>query len=982
MFHSRIIKKIVAVLLVIVLCGTTVTAVLMAMDFEPERAESGLQPLVVEQDLTLQPAEEGEMEAAVWAEDLLYTERASHFQKPSRMRAVFLTPGVDFMTGSSEADWRKEIDAALEEALSLSMNTVIVHTRLEDRVIYTSSRLPSVSADFDPMAYLIERAGEAGLYLYAELGVLWTAQGDKLTHYTAVAADALDAIRREFGAFAKTYPVDGILLDDYYLEDTQASYLLYRDSGMSGGVERYLFDSTEAAILAALRGIRSSSATIQAGLLTSAVWANESANEEGSESDADFQSLIDGHTDIRELVASSQLDFVFVGLLNAITDSKEPFTTLAEWWNTTFEGVEIPFYGVQASEKVGSDIQGWGYHDQLVRQVIRLEEREIFQGTSFTSLASLLENPEGATDALVSYFNEETSAEAILRVLYISKPEQTVYTTHEPSVQFLGASDPNFEVLYNGEPLETNDNGYFSVDAELEAGENVFTFSHKGRTATYTITREIRVIDSVLDQAAAVAGGSQITVWAFAYEDASVTATLAGQTITLTPDTILDDSIDIESNYRRYSGTFTVPAATDAEQNLGAVSYRAEWQGYSSEMQGGTVTVQKRMALGEGLGSGTAVQIVNAYAETFPTDVLNDNSTPTCYPLPAGTIDYLASGLLTYGEHSYYILQSGKRVYAEDVSPIGDASYGDNQISGIAVQNTGTYTELQIQNLWNAPFSIALDGVGYKGGENYEVTRYAPTSVTITFDYATAHPDGVPALDGVLFSSGSWSTGTVDGRPVVTLTLALTGRFGGVTSSYDQNGLLTLRFANPRSLAGTTILLDPGHGGSDVGASAPTGITEAQLNQNMASLVASELRAMGANVVILNTSGGMTLRERMAAARSYPGCLFVSLHHNSGSATAYGPEVYYFNSFSMPLAQAVYQQLNQAAGSVYGGSVNYNRDYKFYRYRVTLPQEHPSILVEYGFLSNPNEAMRLVDPSVQQLYARATAQGIANYFYS
>ena len=127
---------------------------------------------------------------------------------------------------------------------------------------------------------------------------------------------------------------------------------------------------------------------------------------------------------------------------------------------------------------------------------------------------------------------------------------------------------------------------------------------------------------------------------------------------------------------------------------------------------------------------------------------------------------------------------------------------------------------------------------------------------------------------------------------------------------------------------------------SDVGASAPTGITEAQLNQNMASLVASELRAMGANVVILNTSGGMTLAQRMAAARSYGGCVFVSLHHNSGSATAYGPETYYFNSFSMPLAKAVYQQLNQAAGSVYGGSVNYNRDYKFYRYRVTLPQEH------------------------------------------
>ena len=89
------------------------------------------------------------------------------YNAPDEMRAVYLTPGEDFFASGdrSEAKVKAEIDAALQKAQDLTMNTVILKTAMEHGVIYTSRNLPQVVNSFDPLAYAISAAKSRGLYV-------------------------------------------------------------------------------------------------------------------------------------------------------------------------------------------------------------------------------------------------------------------------------------------------------------------------------------------------------------------------------------------------------------------------------------------------------------------------------------------------------------------------------------------------------------------------------------------------------------------------------------------------------------------------------------------------------------------------------------------------------------------------------------------------------------------------------------------------
>ena len=92
-------------------------------------------------------------------------------------------------------------------------------------------------------------------------------------------------------------------------------------------------------------------------------------------------------------------------------------------------------------------------------------------------------------------------------------------------------------------------------------------------------------------------------------------------------------------------------------------------------------------------------------------------------------------------------------------------------------------------------------------------------------------------------------------------------------------------------LAGRTIVLDPGHGGTASGMVGPGGTREADLNLAVARALAAGLTRLGATVVMTRTADGDLLarpaplkdelRARAALAGSVEADLFVSLHHNA-----------------------------------------------------------------------------------------------------
>ena len=217
-------------------------------------------------------------------------------------------------------------------------------------------------------------------------------------------------------------------------------------------------------------------------------------------------------------------------------------------------------------------------------------------GSIFNSMAALQANPGGATDNILKYLGDQTSAQFILTELKLTKPEQTTYTTNEASVIFQGASDPTNKVTLNDKEIATDQNGYFSVSQDLKAGLNTFNFSHKGKTVTYNITRQVKVLDkdSVAPTGSInVDGGMKITVSVNAYAGSTVTATLGSSTITLAETKAEGDDTDKTSTYVKYSGDFTAPEATSSVQKLGTITFSGRFQGVSDTATGASVTVNK-----------------------------------------------------------------------------------------------------------------------------------------------------------------------------------------------------------------------------------------------------------------------------------------------------------------------------------------------------------------------------------------------------
>lgn len=193
-------------------------------------------------------------------------------------------------------------------------------------------------------------------------------------------------------------------------------------------------------------------------------------------------------------------------------------------------------------------------------------------------------------------------------------------------------------------------------------------------------------------------------------------------------------------------------------------------------------------------------------------------------------------------------------------------------------------------------------------------------------------------------------------------------------------------------LAGRTIVIDPGHGGSDPGAIGPKGTKEKDINLLLGLQVASFLRSEGANVILTRTTdvllgtGGIPsdLATRVAIANSSGADIFVCIHNNSFTSTnAYGTETLYNSSNpqapqSIHLATTVQNALVSALKSY---PSNYNRGVKDMNDYVTGYHIHmPAILAEVQFISNPDGEQQLLSPTYRAAASHAIVTGIETYF--
>lgn len=182
------------------------------------------------------------------------------------------------------------------------------------------------------------------------------------------------------------------------------------------------------------------------------------------------------------------------------------------------------------------------------------------------------------------------------------------------------------------------------------------------------------------------------------------------------------------------------------------------------------------------------------------------------------------------------------------------------------------------------------------------------------------------------------------------------------------------------------IVLDPGHGGHDIGTqsiSKPR-YQEKSLNLVTANFVKGYLEQLGYQVVMTRTKDKfISLEKRAQIANEEKPDIFVSIHYNSApSAEAKGIEVFFYQSKenknrttkSKKLAQVVLKNIIKHTKAQ-------NRGTKHGNYAVIRETNMPAVLIEGGFVTNEEELNNLKDPAYLKKLAWGITQGINEYLY-
>jgi N-acetylmuramoyl-L-alanine amidase len=197
------------------------------------------------------------------------------------------------------------------------------------------------------------------------------------------------------------------------------------------------------------------------------------------------------------------------------------------------------------------------------------------------------------------------------------------------------------------------------------------------------------------------------------------------------------------------------------------------------------------------------------------------------------------------------------------------------------------------------------------------------------------------------------------------------------------------------------VVIDPGHGGSDNGATSRLG-NEKTYTLDTAYRLARILNDAGLKTVFTRrTDVFVDLYERAQIASLYPDYCFVSIHYNSAMEEARGLETYCLSPRGAASTSSAYLtrgDIQKLPGNDYDtqnillasmvhseiirlnpGDATADRGVKRARFVVIKQNVLPAILVEGGFVSNHMEATRVNRPDYRQSLAQAIARGVVKF---
>ncbi|MFN5514623.1 MAG: N-acetylmuramoyl-L-alanine amidase [Cyanobacteriota bacterium] len=559
-----------------------------------------------------------------------------------------------------------------------------------------------------------------------------------------------------------------------------------------------------------------------------------------------------------------------------------------------------------------------------------------------------------------------TTAPAQAGELFLAYPPVNHQTTAE-RIFFIGSAPAETPVTLNGNPIQRSRTGNFAPVVPLRLGENVFTFRAGAQEIQRVVIRNPAgpalppplgfAPDSLWpNQNIARLPRERICFRAVAPQGAQVWAEVGTTEIPLQPQ---GPSLQLPPNSALLTGqnqpqvsaarTYSACQSFETIGNLGQPRFRLQvGRQIHRETAPGLIQILDPDRL-------EVVEVIAnpGVARTGPS---TDHSRLT--PLPQGT-----RAAVNGAEGEWLRLDYGGWINRKEMFPRVGQAPEPAVIRSIGYRRLADQSEIRFPLASPVPISI----------------EQSAEQLTLILHNVSAQTDTIRLDNDPVIQRFVWLPGA-----------SSQARYGfsfktpqqwGYTVRYEGSTLvLSLRYP-PRltseklPLQGTSILLDPGHGGSESGALGPTGYPEKAVNLLIAQKLAPLLEAKGAKVHLTRTADvEVSLAERIRQIDALQPTLALSIHYNalpdSGDPNrAKGISTFWFQPQAEALARYLQadltQRLNRSSDGVYWNNL-----------ALTRPHSAPAVLLELGFMINPEEFEWITDPQAQDKLVAALAESL------
>lgn len=578
-----------------------------------------------------------------------------------------------------------------------------------------------------------------------------------------------------------------------------------------------------------------------------------------------------------------------------------------------------------------------------------------------------------------------------LSVVYPPPEHETI----AEKIFFIGTASPQEPVYINGKTIENRSPaGHFAPSLPLKIGENIFRIRQQDQEVKLKITRisnqpkipeKLAFAPDSLTPAVNIARSPNepICLSAIAPPDVKVSAQIGDSKILLMPQI---NSVELPANSavltseiipknQQNIGLYKGCTVLDLPRNYGQPVFTLE-QNQKTVSQQGQGNIQ--------ILSPKDIQVVEIIADAGVARTGASTNHSRLTPLPKGT-----TARVIGQEGEWLRLDYGAWIKAAETKPVLGNVPPESIIRGVVARQKSSATEIIFPLQIPVPVEI----------------KQQETSITLTLHNTTAQTDTIRLDSDPITKRLDWqqvSPTQID----YTFELHEQQQWGYDLRYQGTNLIFSLRHPpeilsplpagslesrenlirgarietdRQQPLKNIEILLDPGHGGEEKGAKGPTGYPEKTINLIISKLVATELTKLGANVYLTREKDkDVSLSERMAMIDRLKPDLAISIHYNAlpdnGDALkTQGISTFWYNTQAHAPAMFLHDYLVTALNRPDAGTFWNNL-------ALTRPHTAPSILLELGFMINPQEFEWITNQQEQQKLAKTLATGIKDWF--